>query len=122
MVPIPDPFGSFYRDCEAEEVTDAKFLEVIQSRFPRFVRIGKVTGQVRLSGPAWDALRAFVWQREAGKCQDCPRKVILAKGEWQTMHAAHIKSKGSGGSDLPSNIRCLCLECHAREHSGEKVA
>lgn len=103
-------------------MTDAKFLEVVQSRFPRFVRIGKHTGQVRLSGAAWDALRAFVWQREQGKCKNCSKNVTLTKGLWWTMHAAHIKSKGSGGSDVPSNVRALCLECHGAEHAGERVA
>lgn len=101
---------------------DQQFLDTVKTRYERFVRVGKVTGQVRLSGPAWDALRAFVWHRERGICQDTGKPVILEKGSWNSMHAAHIRSKGSGGSDLPSNIRCLHLEAHAAEHAGKRIA
>jgi len=100
-------------------MTDQEFLLIVCENFPKHVRKGKVTGQVRCFGPAWDYLREVVWQREKGICQETATRVILEKGRWNTMHAAHIKSKGSGGSDLPSNIRCLCLEAHAKEHSGE---
>lgn len=99
-------------------MTDSEFLAAMQSRYPRYVKVGKVTGQVRMYGPAWDAVRESVWTREEGVCQDCGKSTILQKGDWRTMHAAHIHGKGSGGSDTPQNIRCLCLECHAREHAG----
>ena len=98
--------------------TDAEFLEMAKNLFPRHVRIGKVTGQVRCYGPAWDLVRRFVFEREHGTCQDTGLAVILAKGYWDTMQCAHIRSKGSGGSDLPSNLRCLHLEAHTREHNG----
>lgn len=99
-------------------MSDSAFLELVLARWPKYVRIGKVTGQVRCYGPAWDFVREVVHEREKGICQDTGRPTILAKGYWDTMHAAHIKSKGSGGSDLPSNLRCLYLEAHAREHNG----
>lgn len=79
-------------------------------------RIGKVTGQARLKGPAWDFLREVVFYRDLGRCVDCGKKVILEKFEWNSMHCAHIKSKGSGRSDLPSNCVCKCLESHMKEH------
>jgi hypothetical protein len=99
-------------------MTDNEFLELVKISYPRHVRIGKVTGQVRLTGPAWDEVRAYVYQRENGICQESGRRVKLEKGYWDTMHCAHIRSKGSGGSDLPSNLRCLSLEPHAQEHAG----
>ena len=99
-------------------MTDEEFLAEMKREFPRFVRVGKVTGQVRLSGPAWDRVREFVWRRERGICQDTGRPTVLEKGLWRSVHCAHIRSKGSGGSDLPSNLRCLSLEAHAREHAG----
>lgn len=100
-------------------MTDAEFLASMQAKYPRYVTVGKCTGQVRMYGPAWDAVREQVWTREHGICQDCGKSVILQKGHWQTMHAAHIHGKGAGGDDLPGNIRCLCLECHSVEHSGK---
>jgi hypothetical protein len=31
----------------------------------------------------------------------------------------HIKSQADGGSDDPSNLMCLCRNCHGRVHNGE---
>jgi|GEM_PF-5640969 len=103
-------------------MTDEEFLSEVQRRWPNQVRLGKVSGQVRCYGPAWDYLREVVWKRERGLCQVTRRPVVLEKGYWHTMHAAHIRSKGAGGSDLPSNIRCLHLAAHAREHAGDRSA
>lgn len=99
-------------------MTDAEFLSAVHGLYPKHVKVGKVTGQVRLYGPAWDHLRAFVWNRDGRRCVATGKPVILEKGHWNTMHLAHYKSKGSGGSDLPSNVRCLCLEAHSAEHHG----
>lgn len=103
-------------------MTDEEFLAEVQRRCPKQVHIGKVSGQVRLYGPAWDYLREVVWQRERGLCQVNRKPVTLTKGQWHSMHAAHIHSKGAGGSDLPSNIRCLSLAAHGREHAGDRSA
>lgn len=103
-------------------MTDAEFLALVQAKYLKHVRIGRVTVQVRMYGPAWDMLREHVWNRDGRKCKNCLTPVDLAKGLWSTMHCAHIRSKGSGGSDLPSNVRSLCLQCHAEEHNGEDVA
>jgi 5-methylcytosine-specific restriction endonuclease McrA len=100
-------------------MTDADFLALMQQKHPRYVWIGRVTHQVRLKGPAWDALRESAWLRDGMKCRECGRAVILEKGDWISVHCAHIKSKGSGGSDLPCNVRSLCLSCHDKEHRGK---
>ena len=100
-------------------MTDAEFLALMQQKFPRYVKIGKVTGQVRLYGPAWDAVREHIWQRDGRKCLNCRAQVLLEKGDWWSVHCSHRKSKGSGGNDLPSNLRSLCGRCHAAEHSGK---
>ncbi len=103
-------------------MTDAEFLAEVQKRFPKYVRIGKITGQVRLHGPAWDYLREYDWNRDGRQCVQCSSPVRITKGDWQSVQCAHRKSKGSGGSDLPENTRSLCLRCHASEHSGKDVA
>jgi hypothetical protein len=100
-------------------VTDAEFLTHVQNTWPLHVRVGKITGQIRLTGPAYDELREVVWSRDHGRCVDCGNVVVLQKGYWTTMHFAHIKSKGSGGSDLPGNGLSKCLRCHAKEHAGK---
>lgn len=43
-------------------------------------------------------------------CELCGRHGI--------MHVHHIKSKGSGGGDVPDNLICLCWGCHRKVHDG----
>lgn len=103
-------------------MTDEGFLKAMQALYPAFVRVGKVSGQVRMQKDAWDALRAFVCVRDGSKCVDCGSRVVLAKGHWASVHCAHIKSKGSGGSDLPSNLLSKCINCHDKAHHTGKHA
>lgn len=35
------------------------------------------------------------------------------------VHAAHIKSRGSGGDDVDENVVSLCAAHHAQHHSGQ---
>ncbi len=35
------------------------------------------------------------------------------------LHSHHIKSKGSGGDDVPENEITVCFECHIKIHNGE---
>ena len=103
-------------------MTDAEFLALVQAKFPHNVRIGDVTGQVRLKAAAWDFLREHCWIRDGKRCVHCKVPVTIEKGYWSSVQLAHYKSKGSGGPDLPSNVRSLCLRCHSAENAGKKVS
>lgn len=103
-------------------MTDAEFLALVQAKFPHNVRIGDVTGQVRLKAAAWDFLREHCWIRDGKRCFNCQVPVTIDKGYWSSVQLAHRKSKGSGGSDAPSNCRSLCIRCHSAEHAGKKVS
>ena len=37
---------------------------------------------------------------------------------WGPTHVHHIKSRGSGGGDVPENLISLCVGCHDRAHRG----
>jgi len=78
------------------------------------VRIGKVTGCVRLSGHAMEALREHVYYRDGGRCQwtGCGKLLPLYGSVFTRGHAAHILSRGAGGSDVPENLRLLCPPHH----------
>lgn len=53
-------------------------------------------------------VRMRVWERAAGKCQGCTRK--LRPGEdWQ---ADHVIALINGGANRESNLRLLCDWCH----------
>jgi 5-methylcytosine-specific restriction endonuclease McrA len=63
------------------------------------------------------AIRTAVFDRDGGRCVDCCRPVILKRGEWNSMHLMHVKSKGSGGDWSMDNLKTGCLECHAKRHN-----
>ena len=51
------------------------------------------------------------------------KAVEQARKEWcelcgkpGNVHVHHIKTKGSGGGDLPENLISLCLYCHDKAH------
>lgn len=44
-------------------------------------------------------------------CQVC--------GRWGVVHVHHIKTRGSGGGDVPENLISLCYECHTKAHAGK---
>jgi len=44
------------------------------------------------------------------RCQVC--------GSTWELQVHHIKSRGSGGGDVPENLICLCVECHTKAHAG----
>ena len=51
------------------------------------------------------------------------KAIAQARKEWcevcgkpGIVHVHHIKSKGSGGDDLPENLISLCPSCHDKAH------
>jgi 5-methylcytosine-specific restriction endonuclease McrA len=85
------------------------------------------TGTVRLDGQDLTELREACFRRDEMRCCSCGLRVNANLPDWhpRRAHMAHIKSRGAGGSDILSNVRLLCAECHlVKEHaygpSGEK--
>ena len=84
------------------------------------VRIGRVTGKVRLSGAALEALRDRVYERDRGRCQweGCGKLLPKYGSVFTRAHLAHIVGRGAGGSDTPENTRILCPIHHlVSEHT-----
>lgn len=85
-------------------------------------RVGKVSGTVRLSGAAMEALRLECWRRDGGICQVCGVATwwkARYDGDPEAFDMAHIKARGAGGSDSLRNVRTLCHEDHMQEHAGK---
>jgi len=83
------------------------------------VRIGKVSGKIRLSGAAIRNLRIDCWEAHPWCCE-CGVKTLLyplSDANPQKMDMAHIVSRGAGGSDTLENVRTLCHKCHMQEHA-----
>jgi 5-methylcytosine-specific restriction protein A len=74
---------------------------------------GRGTRQERGYGSVWDKLRLFILQRDGYLCQ-CP---LCKGGELRltpATHVDHILPKARGGTDDPSNLRAINVECHKR--------
>jgi 5-methylcytosine-specific restriction endonuclease McrA len=62
----------------------------------------------------WRVTRRKVWERDEKKCVRCGKAVALV-GSWRKLtgcHIDHIKS-GMMGTNKMSNLRTLCVLCHA---------
>jgi 5-methylcytosine-specific restriction endonuclease McrA len=51
--------------------------------------------------------------------QQARRSFCQVCGRWGDVHVHHIKSKGSGGGDIPENLISLCYKCHTKAHIGK---
>jgi 5-methylcytosine-specific restriction endonuclease McrA len=60
---------------------------------------------------AWRRTRLAVIARDLGQCQFCGKLVT-----GQDAQIDHIIEKPHG-TDAMSNLRLLCLQCHARRHA-----
>ncbi len=58
--------------------------------------------------------RAYVLERDKHSCQSCGEKDI-------PLNVHHIVERSQGGSDLPSNLITLCINCHKEIHTGTQV-
>jgi len=63
----------------------------------------------RLPDHQWDILRRAILFRDDYCCANC-------HAENRRLDAHHIVPVGSGGSNLMSNLKALCRECHALIH------
>ena len=63
---------------------------------------------------AWKNLVAEVFERDGYRCFWCGLVFPPAY-----LCPCHIKSVGSGGHDIASNLRTGCRLCHIKEHQGE---
>lgn len=105
-------------------MTDEEFLAEAQRLWPKLVKVGK-TGRVRLKGEALSFLRGHTYQNDLERCRHCGEYIFYTArfdGDPLAYDMAHIKSRGAGGSDLPSNVKALCHRDHMASHSGKRIA
>jgi 5-methylcytosine-specific restriction endonuclease McrA len=58
---------------------------------------------------SWMEVRAKVLKRDGYKCTKCPATEYL--------QVDHIRSVAMGGQTVMQNLRTLCADCHAAQHS-----
>lgn len=91
-----------------------RYTPIRQRRSTPEVRIGKVSGKVRLSGDAIERLREMVYRRDGGRCQwrGCGVWLPLFGSVFNRAHLAHKQGRGAGGSDTPENTYIACYTHH----------
>jgi hypothetical protein len=56
-----------------------------------------------------------IFTKANGKCEKCNKQIVLknhTEGERGAWSAHHKTSVASGGKDIPSNGKALCVSCH----------
>jgi hypothetical protein len=83
------------------------------------VRVGKVSGTVRLSGAAMERLREQRYEIDGGRCtwkqgevDACGIWLPLYGSVFNRAHLAHILGHGAGGGDTIENTRIRCFHHH----------
>jgi 5-methylcytosine-specific restriction endonuclease McrA len=112
MSNFPLPYSSLKRSTKP-----------IRKRKHAQIRVGRVSGTVRLSGKAMEGLRRSRFAYDRGFCQDCGKSTFFTPrfdGDPDAFDLAHIRSRGAGGSDTLDNVVTKCHRCHMREHAGRK--
>lgn len=83
----------------------------------RKAKVGKYSGRIRLDAEGMKELRVAVYERARGLCEMKIKHVCEVYAGWVSGHLAHIKSRGSGGSDELGNVLWACAPCHMASHN-----
>lgn len=78
---------------------------------------GNESRHARGYGYAWVKLTKTIRKRDSNLCQPCMRQGILTQAD----AVDHIKPKAKGGTDEPSNLQCICNDCHDTKTEAEAM-
>jgi hypothetical protein len=62
-----------------------------------------------------DSVRREIFDNAKGRCEKCKKEIVFGnheeglRGAWDAHHKTSVKS---GGKDITSNGKALCLACH----------
>lgn len=65
----------------------------------------------------WLPLKQWVYERDKGHCQYCGEQVEYIKS-----HCHHVLELSEGGTNHPTNLKTLCVDCHKERHPFMKSA
>jgi len=64
--------------------------------------------------------RQAIFDNAGGRCEKCGKQITFnnhSQGERGAWHAHHKTSVASGGRDIASNGKALCLGCHKNTYT-----
>jgi 5-methylcytosine-specific restriction endonuclease McrA len=56
-------------------------------------------------------IKQYVYKRDGGICLYCKQPV-----EYHESHCHHVLELSEGGTNHPSNLKTLCVNCHKDRH------
>ena len=65
----------------------------------------------RLPLDVWLPLKQWVYQRDKGICRYCKNQF-----HYEFTHCHHVLELSEGGTNHPSNLKTLCIQCHKVRH------
>jgi 5-methylcytosine-specific restriction endonuclease McrA len=65
----------------------------------------------RMPMDSWIPLKQYVFARDEGICQYCLQPV-----PYEESHCHHALELQDGGTNHPSNLKTLCVDCHKIRH------
>lgn len=77
----------------------------------------KGTTTQRGYGYAWEQTKKRIKARDKNLCQTCYRNDRLT----EAFAVDHITPKEQGGSDIDSNLECICHPCHKHKTASERL-
>ena len=98
-------------ECNVKGVIKPYSLRDIEKRYAKWQIRQK---EKREKEKLWKDLSDKVKERDSFSCTKCG----ASKEDALELHAHHIKPRGDGGDDSIDNLTTLCIECHAKAHSG----
>ena len=59
----------------------------------------------------WIKLKQYVYERDKGICHYCEQQT-----DYDSTHCHHILELSEHGTNHPTNLKTLCVECHQGRH------
>jgi predicted CXXCH cytochrome family protein len=70
--------------------------------------------------PFSEETRRKIFDNARGHCESCKKQIVFKnheKGQRVAWMAHHKTAESSGGKDIASNGKTLCLDCHKRTYT-----
>lgn len=67
--------------------------------------------RIPIGSREWRALKQYCYERDEGKCRYCGELT-----PYEETHCHHSLEISEGGTNLPTNLKTICLRCHEEKH------
>ena len=120
--PPSDPAHVEVIEAEVRKASTLADLEAVELKLKKWPATTEPKERVRFvrSITRNRKLARLVKMREGYRCQICGFEGFEQPSGELFAEAHHVEELAAGGSDVPSNILCVCPTCHRRIHYGSR--